>query len=329
MIPDGQSFQALDSQMPNCTTPLNALSGQSEGAVLTAADKFCPPPTLMEKLVKQASGLRMLPDVAVKAIAIAEDQDAKISDLVRIVGQDISLTTSILSLANSTIFGSTQTVSSLHQAIARVGFRQIKNMIMASCVVSMMQQMSWKEIRIRDLLCRHSFLTGVINSHLNTLFGFGMQGEEFTAGLVHDMGRTLLAVAIPQEFASFDPLDFSESPALLEQEFKTIGTTHAEVGAWFLQRNHIPEELVMVARHHHQPQASAKFKRLIALTAIADEMANLYHREGHQAVFDCEKCVPLSVLEKLGASEVRSELEEFGPRIFSTSIEEVNQLLKL
>ena len=328
MTPDGQSFQTLDSQMPNYTESLNDLSGQREGPQIAAGDKFCPPRPLMENLIKQASGLRMLPDVAVKAIAIAEDPDAKISDLVSIVGQDISLTTSILSLSNSTIFGSTLTVSSLQQAITRVGFRQIKNMIMASCVVSMMQQMPWEEIRIRDLLCKHSFLTGVINSHLNTLFGFGMQGEEFTAGLVHDMGRTLLAVAIPKEFASFDPLDFNESPDLLKQEFETIGTTHAEVGAWFLQRNQIPEELVMVARYHHQPQSSAKFKRLIALTAIADEMANLYHREGRQAVFDCEKCVPLSVLEKLGASEVRSELEEFGPRIFSTSIEEVNQLLK-
>jgi HD-like signal output (HDOD) protein len=282
----------------------------------------------MEKLVKQASELRMLPDVAVKAIAIADNPDSKITDLVNIVAQDIKLTTSLLSFSNSTIFGSTQTVSSLQQAITRVGFRQTKNMIMASCIVSMMQQMSWNEIRVRDSLCKHSCLTGVISSHLNTLFGLGMQGEEFTAGLIHDVGRTLLAVSVPDKFDEFDPLDFSESDGLLEREATVIGTTHPEVGAWFLQRNHLPEELVMVARHHHVPNLSTKYKRLVTLTAIADEMANYYHREGLVAGFDCQNCEHLGLLEKLGADEARMELQEFGPAIISNSVAEVNQLLR-
>lgn len=329
MTASGQPNQTMDSEATNSTPSLNESHCQSEISTCDPGQVFRPPRRLLEILVKQVAELRMLPDVALKAIAIAEDPDSKVKDLVSIVGQDIKLTTSILSLSNSTIFGSTQTVSSLQQAITRVGFRQTKNMIMASCVVSMMQQMSWDEVRVRDLLCKHSFLTGVISSHLNTLFGFGMQGEEFTAGLVHDVGRTLLAVSIPNEFASFDSLDFDESEDLLKQEMANIGTTHAEVGAWFLQRNHLPDELVMVARHHHKPQASAKFKRLVALTAIADEMANLYHRDGNAAVFNCENCEHLSVLEKLGEDEVRSELEEFGPGIMSSSIEEVNQLLKI
>ena len=329
MTANGQPFQTIDCEATNNTASVNQSHCRNEIPTCDRGEIFRPPAQLMEILVKQVAELRMLPDVAIKAIAIAEDPDSQVKDLVSVVGQDIKLTTSILSLSNSTIFGSTQTVSSLQQAITRVGFRQTKNMIMASCVVSMMQQMSWDEVRVRDLLCKHSFLTGVISSHLNTLFGFGMQGEEFTAGLVHDVGRTLLAVSVPQEFDSFDPLDFDESKDLLKQEMANIGTTHAEVGAWFLQRNHLPEELVMVARHHHKPQASAKFKRLVALTAVADEMANLYHRDGDAAVFDCANCEHLAVLEQLGADEVRNELEEFGPGIMSTSIEEVNQLLKI
>ena len=166
----------------------------------TTDQTICPPRHLTEILIQKARDLQMLPDVAIKAISVADDPDAKIKELTSIIAQDIKLTTNLLSLSNSTLFGVGQPVSSLQIAITRVGFRQTKNMILASCFTSMLNKMDWKEVRIRDLLCNHSFLTGIISSRLNKLFNLGLQGEEFTAGLTHDVGRTLLAVTIPDEF---------------------------------------------------------------------------------------------------------------------------------
>jgi HD-like signal output (HDOD) protein len=288
---------------------------------------ICPPRKLTEILIQTARDLQMLPDVAVKAIAIADDPDAKVNDLVNVIAQDVKLTADILSLSNSSVFGSTQPILGLDQALARVGFRQTKNMIFASSITSMMQKMPWQETRIRDTLCKHSFLTGIINSRLNNLFGLGMQGEEFTAGLVHDIGRTLLAVSIPDEFELFDPLNFDESDGLIDRELDCIGTTHAEVGAWFLRRNHLPDELITVARYHHCPQEATMFKRLVAVTAVADDLANFSERHDGDAEFNCAENKNLEILGVLGVEGAVEKLQELATVILESAKIEVNQIL--
>lgn len=323
-----KKFRWLNSKSKEQLINRSPYNPENEMTSVDCSEAICPPRHLTEILIQQARDLRMLPEVAVRAIAIADDPNANIKELVNVVAQDVKLTTDIVSLSNSSLFGSSESTASLQKAITRVGFRQTKNMVMASSITSLMRRMPWHELRVRDLLCKHSFLTGVINSRLNVLFGIGLQGEEFTAGLVHDIGRTLLAVTIPEEFDRFDPLDFDESDEQMNGEIRSIGTTHAEIGAWFLQRNHLPEELVMVARYHHSPQDSAKYKRLIALTAIADEMANHVQREGSGVEYQCDESPNLKLLEKLGVVNPISKLQEYSEEVLSSSLQETNQLLK-
>lgn len=291
-------------------------------------ESICPPRQLSEILIQQARYLNMLPDVAVKAIAIAEDRDADIKDLIAVISQDVMLTTNILSLSNSVLFGAGQPISSIQIAITRLGFRQTKNMILASSYTSMLKNMNWKEEHVRERLCKHSFLTALISARLNILFQMDMQGEEFTAGLIHDVGRTLLAVAIPDQFEQLDPLDFQEDENTLEHERQTIGTTHAEVGAWFLQRNHLPEELISVAKYHHSPEDTDGYLRLVALIAIADDLANHYHRQD-PSPYKCLRCPNLKILESLGVRRAARRLQESWQEIISSSIESVGQLNSL
>ena len=291
-------------------------------------ETICPPRQLSEILIRQARNLCMLPDVAVKAIAIAEDRDANIKDLIAIISQDVMLTTNILSLSNSVLFGAGQPISSIQIAITRLGFRQTKNMILASSYTSMLKNMDWREEHVRERLCKHSFLTALISARLNALFEMEMQGEEFTAGLIHDVGRTLLAVAIPDQFEQFDTLDFDEDESTLEHEHQMIGTTHAEVGAWFLQRNHVPEELISVAKYHHAPQETDGYLRLVALIAIADDLANHSHRNDPKP-YKCLQSPNLKILESLGVRKAARRLQDSWEDVLGSSIEAVGQLNSL
>lgn len=296
---------------------------------IESSEAVLPPRKLTEILVRQARDLQMLPDVAVRAVAVADDPNSKIEELVGIVSQDVQLTTNILSLCNSPLFAFGRAVANLQGAITRLGFRQTKNMILASCYTSMLKKMNFQEMQVRDLLGKHTFLTGVIGSKLNSLLRLGMQGEEFTAGLLHDVGRTLLAVSIPFEFEKLDPLDFVEDGTLIANELKSLGTTHAEVGAWFLQRNHLPEELISVARHHHNPADATKFKRLVALVAIADDMANYKQRKDLTEDYDCTQHEGVAILESLGVEGATEKIAKSWEFILDTSAREVGALLKL
>ena len=288
-------------------------------------------PELAKLLINKAHDIKMLSEVAVKAIAIADNPQSKIQNLVSVVGQDLKLTTNILSLANSPLFptySAGDSASCLKLAITRLGFRQTKQMILASCYSSTIRKLSFNEKDARKNFTKHSILTGCICTELNKLFGLGIQGEEFTAGLIHDIGRLLLLAAMPDQFLTVDKVDFREQGSLLKQEMDVFGTTHTEVGEWFLRKNQIPEELVSVAKHHHFPAASQKYTRLVALVAVADHMAsscseNMVAPEE----YEYPTLDNLQLLEMLGATDAAQILDKDWSGVFIRAIETCEQIL--
>ena len=102
-----------------------------------------------------------------------------------------------------------------------------------------------------------------------------------------DVGRTLLALIVPDVFSQVDKLTFKESPATIESENSVIGTNHCELGGWFVIVNGLPEALYSVVNYHHTPEfAPEEHQTLVGLICAADHMANhlqtLWFCKGYQ-----------------------------------------------
>jgi HD-like signal output (HDOD) protein len=131
---------------------------------------------------------------------------------------------------------------------------------------------------------------------LNRHFRLGFIGEELTAGLIHDVGRSLLGIVSPNEFAAADPLDFKQSDDRLQREREILQTDHCEMGAWFLVQNNLPEALVAVVHLHHTPALADEDKKLVALTAVADHIADYLQREESSDGYEPEANAAMEVL---------------------------------
>ncbi len=166
----------------------------------------------------------------------------------------------------------------LQQAVVRLGFAHCRNVILAASLGSVMRRMPLSEAWMQAVLWRHAVLTGMVSVRLNRMLSLGFHGEEFAAGLIHDVGRSLIGVVAPNHLVAADPLDFEESADILERERLILRTDHCELGAWFMLRNKLPEPLVDVVRFHHQPAQAAGNATLVALIAVADDMANHLQR---------------------------------------------------
>lgn len=148
-----------------------------------------------------------------------------------------------------------------------------------------MKKMTLREEWIqREVLWQHSVLTAMINVRLNQYLRAGFCGEELR--LIHDLGRTLLAVAIPDRFSFIDPLDFIEPEDLLQHEQGLLETDHCDIGAWYASEQGLPASLIEVIRYHHQPKHTKHDASLVALTAFADHIANHYQRTGESHSYD-------------------------------------------
>ena len=98
-----------------------------------------------------------------------------------------------------------------------------------------MQRLNGADAETRNALWHHSLQTAQLASELCGELQLDFSGEEFTAGLMHDIGRLLLAVLVPEEFCTFDHVDFRELESTIELERDVIATDHCVVG-WLLCR---------------------------------------------------------------------------------------------
>ncbi len=284
-------------------------------------------PNLETLFRRRAQNLQMLPGVAVQALEIARDPECSIREFVAVVERDAKLASDILGMSNSAMFSSgSPPLVSLQQSIVRLGFRQCRNLILSSSMASLMKSMSLEEEWVRDVLCRHGFLTGMLAIHVNKIVGTGFQGEEFAAGLIHDFGRTMIAVCMPTQFCQADPLHFDESSETPVAEKRILGTDHCEAGAWFAVNSGLPSEFVEVIRFHHTPAAATKHRRLVAITSIADHMASHLQRFENANNYDLKSNEAVYVLESCGVINVAGRLNDVCRELMNTARKEAQKM---
>jgi HD-like signal output (HDOD) protein len=284
-----------------------------------------PPARLVEKLLQGNEGLTILPAVAMKALQLANDPDCSVNQFAGLVQQDQKLASDILSISNTALYAGGRSITNLQQAAQRLGFRKCKSLILSSSMSSLMKKLTFDEQWMRDILWRHSFLSAIHCHHLNKLFAVGFDGEEFTAGLMHDLGRTLLAVAAGSDFLAADPLNFEEGEGLLEREREILGTDHVAFGVWFIRRSNLPEALCEAVLAHHDCSNGSK---LTAIVAAADEMTNHLQRYLEPDLYSPENNAGLRRLEELGIRDARKKLEDQRVSIMEQSAEELAELVK-
>jgi len=298
----------------------------SQGTDQAELQSVAIPSPLLDRICGRLQKIQMLPAIAQQALQLAKDPDCTIREFARIVEQDIKLAAEMLRIANSPVYCGNRPVASLTEATLRLGLSQCKNLILTSSFASLIEEFTAEEARVRDVLWRHGMVTAVIANNLNRSLGVGFQGEEFTAGLMHDLGRILLAVALPYQFLEGDPMDFLEDGQTLMREQNVFQTTHSEVGAWFAIGNQLPDCLVAAIRYHHEPQRLPAHQRLTALVAAADEMANYVQRNESERGYRPATNAMIDLLERSGVRGARQQFNLRAEEILENSCRDAMEL---
>ena len=276
-----------------------------------------PPAELVQALKKRVGQLQMLPAVAQEALQLVKNPECSISQFTGVIKRDVKLTADILKMANSALYCPVTPIVDLNRCVMRVGFRECQYLILSASIASLMHRVTMSQEWVREILWRHSFTTALLATRINRTFHLGFQGEEFTAGLLHDFGRILFAMVVPESFLKFDPLDFNESPDLLEREFEATGTDHCRLGAWFTHGNQLPQPIPSVILNHHQPELAEKHQRLTALIAVADQLANDWQRLGARMMEDFTPPSALSLLSDDENGDFAASFAEVTPTLLA------------
>lgn len=242
----------------------------------------------------------MLPEAAQEALLLTNSPDCDLASLAKIIQRDTRLATFILRIANSSLFGSPRPIASLDRAVLYIGRRRVQALVIAASLDAISSRVSPEMQAAREALWLHGYLTAVLAVKINSLLKLGFDGEEFTAGLLHDFGRTLILIADPVNAPHLDPLDFEDADGLEMRERALLGVSHADLGAWFALLNELPCSLVSTIQFHHTPESAGEWLKLAALVGTADHAANALQRVATGEPYDPSTNPGIPVLEQAG-----------------------------
>lgn len=224
---------------------------------------------IITEIAARVKSFPNMPGVATKLLVMLDDPDVSASQIEEIVRLDPGITANILKLTNSAYFGFASRISSIEQAVILLGAKRIIQLVIATCVNTVMDKtVSGYELPEGELW-RHSIAVSVTAESLAKKIKIDASSEVFTAALLHDVGKLVLGGFVKKDITKIED-ETSRGIPFHEAEQKVLGTDHAEVGAQILQNWSFPPQIVRAVRRHHSPDFGEDSDTLTDIVHVAD-----------------------------------------------------------
>ncbi len=269
-----------------------------------------------------------LSDATIRAMAMVNDPDVSTAEVAGIIYRDSVLAAAVLRMANNWMYRGRKAVEDVQQGVLRIGMKECGKLLCSMGMRRLSNHHSPAVQKRSESLLRHSLFVAHMASAICRTIRRDYKGAEFTAGLLHDIGRLIACVKAPQESAIVDPLDGDEDVEMLGRERQQLGIDHCAIGYNFATKNNLSEGVVRVILNHHRPEEEQFQQEFVALIAVADRVANFAQREHKISGYDLGKCPFYPFLVQYWPKEQKSALRRALPSIVVQAIRETRQMLK-
>jgi HD-like signal output (HDOD) protein/CheY-like chemotaxis protein len=228
----------------------------------------------IRKVVGKLQRLPSLPTVYAALQRTLADEKSGAKDVARIIEQDIGMSAKVLQLVNSAFFGLGRRITTILDAVVYLGSGMVQKIVLATEVFKASKPGSCGGLSI-EALRDHSVLTAGIAQRI---LGADRKLAEdaWAAGLLHDVGKLVLASELPDHLTSAMALAAKTGQTPWQAEQKIYGVSHAEVGAYLLGLWGLPYPIVEAVAYHHMPERVQQ-PSLDVLTAV--HVANVLAHE--------------------------------------------------
>lgn len=210
----------------------------------------------VRKIVTNLKSLPSLPALYKELMDEIHSGDASLKKIARIISKDMAMVTKILQLVNSAFFGLRTTVSNSEQAVALLGSETIRSLVLSMQAFSQFDGAALPGFSL-EALWQHGLKTSGYAKAIASLEEFPQPviDDTFTAGLLHDIGRLVLAGNMPADYRRVLVIQQERGIPDWQAEQEVFGVTHAEVGAYLLGIWGVGEAIVEAVAYHHRPSA--------------------------------------------------------------------------
>ncbi len=232
-------------------------------------------PARVEQALGTLDRLPTLPAVAARVVSMAGDEHVEFKDIAAEVEKDPALAASLLKVANSPYYRTRHGVSSVLRALVVLGAREVRRICLGVSVMSAFPRGAQSPGFDREAFWRNSSACAVACREIARRLRIPCDGEEFTAGLLHGVGKFLLDLLFHEDYDEAIRITWQEGIDLRTAEERVFGASHPLVGAWLCRQWKFPDRLVDAVQHHLEPERAGVDPVLASVVHLGELFARV------------------------------------------------------
>jgi len=227
-------------------------------------------PQHLKNVIHHLNDLPTLPRTILKITELVNNPKTSARDLAKVITDDQVLTARLLKLVNSSFYGFPQKISTVTAAIVLLGFDAIRNLLLTTSVFDLFSSKYKANKEMQEKFWDHSLGCAIGAKVIGGFLKSEQVEELFVAGLLHDIGKIVEMMILPQEFEQAVQKTQEVPITIYQAEEEVLGFTHTEVGRLLAEKWNLPYKLTKIIAHHHDPSKAGRFAEETSVVHLAD-----------------------------------------------------------
>jgi HD-like signal output (HDOD) protein len=266
--------------------------------------------TNLHKIIMTTRDLPAMPQVAGKVLELSSDPNTSAGSLQQVISDDQAMTGRILKIANSAMYSCSRKIKTLTEAIVMLGFNSIRSLVVTSAARNLYKTGNNSRSGLKErLLWEHSIGCAFACKLLVASRVPALAEEAFLAGLMHDIGKLVLNLRVPDVFDEIVQVVYNENKGFAETERRFLEFDHTHVGSLLVNKWKLSPLLEDVILEHHNEDAFTADKPLLLYLDLANRIC---HKVGvgftESAELELVDC-PSNKILGLSAEEIELAVE--------------------
>lgn len=230
--------------------------------------------------------------------ALVRSEQSLNAQIAEVIQRDPSLSARLLRMVNSVYFGLSTHVNNIEEAVFFLGLRQIRELSMATPVIDELEHATasgvpWKMnktppdtrtisssplpstssgLRWKELWS-HSIATAILTREILAATPLHIDDDtDYLVGLLHNIGKVVMAYAFPDQLRKLVAMPAHDAAEFAQKERDLIGWDHARIGAHYLSRHNLSEEITFAVEYHIDPDLAPRHRLFAAAVQVADHL---------------------------------------------------------
>jgi HD-like signal output (HDOD) protein len=214
-----------------------------------------------QQTLKCLERLPSLSPMMTQLLARLTRRSCDVPEVAALVERDALLSAQVLRLANSAAFGRVQPINSVKHAIAMLGVGTMRKFALGSSLSNLFSRFRAAPSFSMTRFNLHSVATATLVELLSDEVPLEFSSGAFIAGLLHDVGKLLIAVSMPKQYEDILSVAAINNSPIVECEREILGADHAELSGLAISRWELAEPIRWAATYHHEPDKATVVER--------------------------------------------------------------------